>query len=449
MHRHHGRFPGSNTFTVIVGKNGTGKSRLLRSLVVNLLGGLSSEQWDRSEHSNRYEPIGRLEKSNTPSHIISVSTSPFDRFPLPKRSAVTLGYSYLGLRGLPSSNLSLTYLSKIVTTLILSAQSNSAQAGAIAGVLDYLDYEPAISVSFQLIPDMLLRELDNAPRPHDFIHDRMRKAPMFNPAELGQAYRQILEATTEDIRSALDIVQSRKLSKRQRTLHLRLDRFGLRVTPTEQLNIDGLEGAFDITEFLLLLRVGLLRLRDVVLFKKGKDESFRINDASSGEQAVVLTLLGIGSQIQNDTLVCIDEPEVCLHPEWQEKYIHLLYRTFSHFSGCHFVIATHSPQIVAQLPAGNCHVMSMETGIATPARSYSRKSIDYQLAEVFGAPGYRNEYLSRTALTLFSSVSKKRGFDSGALETMAKLEKMVHLLNEDDPVLDLILTLQEMRGQYE
>ncbi|KXV15622.1 hypothetical protein CR51_02105 [Caballeronia megalochromosomata] len=450
VHQHYGRFPGSNTFTVIVGRNGTGKSRLLRSLILNLMGGvLSGEQWDRSERGGRYEPLGNLQKSEAPSHIISVSTSPFDRFPLPRRGNVVAGYTYLGLRGLPSSNLSLAYLSKIVSTLFLSAQSNPAQAEAVAGVLEYLAYEPTISVSFQLIPEVLLKELANAEHPHEALEERMRNSGPFFPNDAVNGYRQMFESPTEDVKRALDLVQSRRLSRRQRTIHLRLNKHGIAIGDTEGGSADFLSGDFVLAEALFLLRVGMLRLKDVVLFKRGERESFNITDASSGEQAVVLSLLGIGSQIRDGALICIDEPEICLHPEWQEKYIHLLYKTFSHFEGCHFVIATHSPQIVAQLPAGNCHVMSMETGTAEPANSYSHKSIDYQLAEVFRAPGYRNEYLSRTALTLFSSVSKKRGFDLEARITMGKLESMIHLLNNDDPVLDLILALKEMRSAYE
>jgi predicted ATPase len=452
VHQNYGQFPGSNTFTVIVGRNGTGKSRLLRSLILNLMGGvLSGEHWDRSERGGRYEPVGNLQASEQPTHIISVSTSPFDRFPLPRRGNLVAGYTYLGLRGLPSSNLSLAYLSKIVGTLFLSAQSNPVQAEAVAGVLEYLDYEPAISVSLQLIPDVFIKELAaSAENPHKAIEQRMmRTIGPYLANEALQSYRQMFEASTEDVMRAVELLQTRQPSRRQRTIHLRLDKQGIGIGDIEGGSADFLSGDFVLSEALLLLRVGMLRLKDVVLYKRGKRESFNISDASSGEQAVVLSLLGIGSQIKNGALVCIDEPEICLHPEWQERYIHLLYRTFSHFEGCHFVIATHSPQIVAQLPAGNCHVMSMETGIAEPSKSFSHKSIDYQLAEVFQAPGYRNEYLSRTALTLFSSVSKKRAFDLEARITMGKLERMIHLLHDDDPVRDLILALKEMRSAYE
>ncbi|AJX82366.1 hypothetical protein BG97_3190 [Burkholderia pseudomallei 7894] len=90
----------------------------------------------------------------------------------------------------------------------------------------------------------------------------------------------------------------------------------------------------------------------------------------------------------------------------------------------------------------------METGLAIDASSFSRKSIDFQLAEVFGAPGVRNEYLSRIALNLFASVSKVRRFDADARKTLQSLEKVLDLLQKDDPVYDLIMALKEMHKNY-
>ena len=160
-------------------------------------------------------------------------------------------------------------------------------------------------------------------------------------------------------------------------------------------------------------------------------------------------LLGIGSHITDGSLICIDEPEVCLHPEWQEKYIELLFNTFRHYRGCHFLIATHSPQIVAQIPQGNCYVMSMEDGIARSASDYSQRSIDFQLAEVFNAPGFRNEYLSRIALNAFARVSKTKRFDEQSRDDLAILRRLVHEMHANDPLIDLITALEEMASAYE
>jgi len=429
-----------NTYTVIVGKNGTGKSRLLRAVVLGLMGHrMGEEHMDRSDRTQfRVSPFA-LDTHFEPEQVICVSTSSFDRFPLLRRGQTVPGYSYLGLRGLSSANPSMSYLSKIANTLVDSVQRGRDHAAAIAGVLDYLGYEPSVSLLWSLIPHRLIEDMNNADAPSDVAREVMRRSPNTFSTETAIHYQRIINAANYQLRQALDLARDTPKGKRARMYELRFEERGLIFDDRTGMSLD---------DILLLINTGLLRLRHVELRKKGADESFLISEASSGEQAVVLSLLGIGSQIQDRSLICIDEPEICLHPEWQEKYIQLLYSTFQHFEGCHFVIATHSPQIVANLPSDDCHVMSMETGVAVDAASFSRKSIDYQLAEVFGAPGVRNEYLSRIALNLFASVSKVRRFDADALRTLQSLEKVVELLQSDDPVYDLIMALREMRKNY-
>jgi len=401
---------------------------------------MSEENLDRSDRAGLLNSRGRLDMDYRPEEVICVSTSPFDKFPLPRRSSTIPNYTYLGLRGLSSVNLSTSYLSKIANTLIDSVQDNWAQAGAISGVLSYLGYEPAISTVWQLIPQRIIEELASSSDPKRVAFESMRSNfPPFS-SDASTQYRRILDTPPLVLQAALEVAIRASVGKRLRSFETILSEEGLRLNDYSP---------FGREDALLLIKAGLVRLKELVLWKADQDQSFHIANASSGEQAVVMSLLGIGSQIRNNSLICIDEPEVCLHPEWQEKYIHLLYSTFNHFSGCHFVIATHSPQIVAELPEGDCHVMSMESGVATRASDFSRKSIDYQLAELFGAPGYRNEYLGRVALTLVSSVSRQRGFDAESHEKLAILESKAHLLHEGDPVLELILTLQELRGRYE
>ncbi|MDC8012916.1 AAA family ATPase [Tahibacter soli] len=211
--------------------------------------------------------------------------------------------------------------------------------------------------------------------------------------------------------------------------------------------ITGVSGALDAQKDIVLLACsGLMRLRHVLLYKDLVP--VKLSETSSGEQAVILGLLGISSQITENALVCIDEPEVCLHPAWQERYIDLLFHAFSMRRGCHFLIATHSPQIVAQIPDGNCYVMSMEDGIAKHAHDYSRRSIDFQLAEVFEAPGYRNEYLNRIALNVFAKVSKAKRFDDQSRQEINALRKSLSNLDRLDPLRDLIAALEEMVIAY-
>jgi len=192
------------------------------------------------------------------------------------------------------------------------------------------------------------------------------------------------------------------------------------------------------SEHVTLMEAGLLRLKDVELQKVGAREPFRISDASSGEQCVVMTLIGIASHIADNALVCIDEPEVCLHPEWQERYMAKLMSTFSEFKGCHFVIATHSPQIIANLRDRNCFVTDMERGTTTTAAELSRRSADFQLANVFNAPGYKNEYLSRELIAALATLSSEMDPPASVMEKARQLVSFKPALHESDPLNGLI-----------
>ena len=203
-----------------------------------------------------------------------------------------------------------------------------------------------------------------------------------------------------------------------------------------------------IDDIIFLHKCGVLKLRETTLSKLTSYVPFSISDASSGEQSVVISVLGIASQIEDNSIICIDEPEICLHPEWQERYIKILTTTFSMYSGCHFIIATHSPQIVSNLDPVNSYILSLETGETTDAREYIKHSSDFQLVNVFNSPGFRNEYLSRIALNVFAKASKNKTFDDEDISNYNVLLSQRRLLSTDDPVYQLFNAINEMYQTY-
>lgn len=141
--------------------------------------------------------------------------------------------------------------------------------------------------------------------------------------------------------------------------------------------------------------------------------------------------------ITDGSLIIIDEPEISLHPEWQERFISLMASTFSGYRGCHFLLATHSPLIVAQASEMNCAVVTMDDLGITDASEYSNRSADFQLAEVFDTPGYRNEYLAREGLAALKLASMQQ-FESQ--EFRYRLELLTRVrprLMDDDPVAQI------------
>lgn len=160
-----------------------------------------------------------------------------------------------------------------------------------------------------------------------------------------------------------------------------------------------------------------------------------------------MAMLGIASHIQDGALICIDEPEICLHPEWQERYIHLLMTTFGQFRNCHFIIATHSPQVVAKLQDKNCFVLDLESGTTTAASELSSRSADFQLARVFKAPGFQNEYLSRVAFNALRIIGSGKELEKDQLKEVENLLLLKDTLSLEDPVRQLMEILEHALGE--
>ncbi len=81
-----------------------------------------------------------------------------------------------------------------------------------------------------------------------------------------------------------------------------------------------------------------------------------ISDLSSGELSILLRFSNSFMEMkdnQNEYVILIDEPDLHLHLDWQRQYIQKLvdvFRTLPTDISVHFILATHSPFIVSDLP---------------------------------------------------------------------------------------------------
>lgn len=438
---HHSHWDTESVYTVIVGKNGTGKSRLLKSIISELLSEKNnSELFQRDITTRLYSlPRGDIEMDDIPKKIIAISTSPFDKFPIPKNNNTIVGYSYLGLRGLPSNNLGLSYMSKIINSLIEAILVDPKKADCIAMVLDYLGYSDSIEARFHMSPPVKrMEEILYSNEPEKELYEYVTNSRV-NNINSEFFFDNEKNISIDKIHEALKCFERVIHTTQKPRFDVEISRHGIRVIDSTYY-ID--------SDFLFLIQSGFARLREVTLEKREHYKRLRISDASSGEQSVVMSFLGIASQIEDGSLVCIDEPEVCLHPEWQEKYIELLMSAFERYKSCQFLIATHSPQVISNLRTSNCYIMSMEDGEVNSAELFINKSADYQLAKVFKTPGFKNEYLSRIALNVFTKVSRRKYFDDVDLENYSNLVDSHDLIDEEDPLYGLIVALKEMFNRY-
>ena len=103
------------------------------------------------------------------------------------------------------------------------------------------------------------------------------------------------------------------------------------------------------------LRVERDPLHLVVL--KG-DTEFFLDQLSAGERGLLALVADLARRLavafpsaenplEERAIVLLDEIELHLHPAWQRRVLPSLRRTFPH---CQFIVTTHSPQVISEVP---------------------------------------------------------------------------------------------------
>lgn len=434
-----------NVFTVIIGKNGTGKSVMLGNIVRNFSKSQKID-WDYlSIENNRgsdYAP--NIFYSGKPERVIAVSTSPFDKFPInvirPHKRRRPANYTYLGIRDLRTTEFGNAYLSRMASNIFSNILNSISTKFSFLKVLEFLEFQREIHFSFESSIDAyqeiknLLKILYKAKETRELL--RKRNIPILN---LGYYLNQDGYVSVRRLEELHQIFL--KYFKNSKTLNFSIEINQLDII-AKGVNVS----IFDHIVF--LLESGFIRLKNTELFRKGQNIPVSLNKASSGEQSVFTSMLGIASSIRDNSIICIDEPEICLHPEWQERYIEMLTTVFEDFNACHFIIATHSPQIISHLKGKNCFILDLKNRELMSAKKVINRSADYQLAEIFGTPGFKNEYLSRIALNLFTRVSRTSSFNDKDIEDYENLVSLKDMLDTNDPVKQIIIALETLRREY-
>ncbi|SDK79227.1 Predicted ATP-dependent endonuclease of the OLD family, contains P-loop ATPase and TOPRIM domains [Salinimicrobium catena] len=82
---------------------------------------------------------------------------------------------------------------------------------------------------------------------------------------------------------------------------------------------------------------------EIILTKE--DKQFYINQASSGEKEIINFMLGIFALNLKNGIIVIDEPELHLHPRWQNVLLELFIELAT-ITKNQFIVSTHSPTFI-------------------------------------------------------------------------------------------------------
>lgn len=470
-----------NIFSVLVGINGVGKSRLLSSISINASDIKNLNASLKTEGLSDLSKNLKAKYSKKFNRVIACSISPFDKFPIAEiNSSNETAYKYLGIRNIKGQNIGFLHMSRILGELIDKIIKNNLKPKIIGSILKYLGYEETIKFKFSSSTDLFYTK-SKLQYKSDF-EDIIKLNPEFklllHPFEFHDSIKERIKSFEELQTIArkklydkeIKITKNQKddlslfsyfVSGLQDVLRLGFDRvddffnFHDLITKLPAIEIEIKNGAYstnikneileDIIKnrFLLFIKNKTINVKSILVSKDSHKKKINLASASSGEQSVLLSLFGIATYIENNTLILIDEPEICLHPSWQEKYISLLTDCFSEKSECHFVIATHSPQIISNLQENNCYIIDLTKNETYSSKDYIKKSADYQLLNIFHTPGYRNQFLIKEISIALSIFSSKIHIETNEINKFEDLVEYRKLLKSDDPTVDLLDILEK------
>lgn len=439
------RLYSENAITVIVGPNGAGKTRLLSGLAYVFT---NRRNFDKSG----FPPVKASTKNQSatePVRVVAQTFSPFSRFPRERSKPPTLaqyldptvdqyaavGFTRnMGLRGSASKD--------AVGRVIRKLFTKPEHASPLSNALISLGFTPFLDLEFEIAP--LSRDLNILAKGAD-LKDSIRKliGSLENKnVKSTEELRLLREIDTQPNERLVELLSAaiEALQKTQTATTLDLaKREGYRFEL--DLNSDLTFQDNLLWSIIVLSRVGLIRLSDCFITTSGQrfgnqfrgaglNQKFSLTDASSGEQQLLSSLFGIVAEAENGSLILIDEPELSLHPEWQTRFLDLLLGVLKPFSGCHIVIATHSPLIAQRAGEFDLEILKLGERRSLPLEQSADASVDQTLLEVFDLAIRDSTYVSRLILSL---VMRAEADPIYVGESMARLLELQTLYSETEP----------------
>lgn len=404
-----------NSVHVLTGPNGSGKTETLVKLV-------NGSRFAYPPSVYIPTVVGAV-----PARVISQTFSPFSRFSPPLESgrslldyfseyaADDLTYTCIGLHS--RTRFVGTGLTKhVIEQAIYRLSEQASGVGAIFQVLRGLDLRDTLTLTYVAHKPYKLiagERKDRFSAIYKFLSDLIREPLGPNGVFVRSLKRQLERSNLRDlaelIGTAFDVTDPLVDGSR---LVLELD-------GTYRKTLD-----FALLQALSLLRrVGLLELKSCeVINMQGR--GIDVAGASSGQQQMLCSIVGLAASLRKNSLVVVDEPELSLHPNWQMSYLDLLEVALAPHEGCHVFVATHSPLIVQRAQEKSVVVLQMDqvNEVDEFADRYQPPSVEGALLDVFHTPIAGSTYLANQILiAVTEGTSGERGSQAAAMKELERL----------------------------
>lgn len=308
-----------NYFTLIIGNNGTGKSRML-SEIARFFNKLNSQEIQPNLFKD-----STFQYNFAPSKIIAVTNSISDKFPIDQSFRTSrnsthefyhrdFNYNYLGTRNRINSFSNKALMNRALE-IVFESYSQFDVSRNYRHIFDYLNYEPVIKLNYRLDSSYFEKIKEISPQT---LSNYVEESSANRFAYRNESLINIVKERANDLCSfILDKLYYQK-TENELTINFSEKNIG-RIHRDNSLYS---ENVYEYELINILRRIGLIRTFEIQVYKKG-GTPFNFSEASSGEANILSTLLSLVPLLKDNSLILIDEPEISLHPLWQSKYMTL------------------------------------------------------------------------------------------------------------------------------
>lgn len=260
-------------------------------------------------------------------------------------------YRYKGIRNERSASITgtRTIIRKTVESLMDCMASKSAFQEELRILLKNLGLEEHLHVSYAMrYKNLFLRPGINADGIRDVFDNWRDRFPERNNPPWGFSnYERWLKNDNDALEDAARFLSKKASERSDEAAIAKYD-----------LMQNAWEFQRDASALRTLTQLDLISFPSINVVKKGT--AFGLADGSSGETHLLCQFIGIMADIRSGSLILIDEPENSSHPNWQMNYVGWLREIFKEYQDCHFIIATHSPLILANMKASESTIVRLK-----------------------------------------------------------------------------------------
>lgn len=179
------------------------------------------------------------------------------------------------------------------------------------------------------------------------------------------------------------------------------------------------------------------------IFSNAADEKVTIDQLSDGEKQLYGRVISLMILDPNNSVILIDEPEIALHPSWQQQIMSVYSKIGKNNQ---FIVATHSPQIIASTNYENLIILTKQDGKISalyPNSPPSGVDVNSILEEVMGVKNTLPKDVDDLQREYRQLVKSKK---EDSPEAAAIKEKLLERESNDSKFMQEMRLLIRLRG---